>query len=323
MNSLFKLTRYFVLNALFSLLFLSCESIQNEDIQIVKQQNLDSISGGSGIGYAKGSYWVVGDDSPFLFRLNNEAIIVNKYKISNIPNFGQLSYEKGVKPDFEALDIFNDTILIIGSGSTEFTRDTAVLFSTNSEQIITKKSLHNLYHDFYLHGDFPIGKSINIEGLANDGAYIYFFHRGNICGNNRVYRLEKKEFLDYLSNHNSSLPAFTSYVYDLPLINKSQSGFSGAYYSKSEDAIFITLSVESTPDVYQDGEILGSFIGKIKLKNHTPGKLTFWPIMNQSELVTSKMESLCLLPKTNSETEFYTLSDNDNGKSELYQIKLK
>ena len=319
-----KLTHIYWISLLFLFYSSGCNSNKEKSINIQQFISLESISAGSGICQTKDGLWVVGDDSPYLHLINEQGKILDKYLLSAIPSTDQKNYLKSIKPDFEAMDVFNDTLLIIGSGSQEFTRDTAYVFDSKNRKLLLKKSLHNLYQKFYLQGDFPMGNSINIEGLANDGKNFYFFQRGNVCGNNRIYQLDKKELISYLFNDDPSLPNFTSFLFDLPMINGYKSGFSGACYSDQENALFITLSVEGTEDVYNDGEILGSFVGRIQLKNLKTSKLNYWPIKDSADkFIISKMETLFILEDSRSGIQFWSLSDNDNRKTGFYQFLLQ
>jgi len=301
----------------------ACNSTSEKSIRILESIDIETISAGSGICQSKDGWWVIGDDTPYLHLLNEKGQIQEKYLLSQIPILNQENYSKSIKPDFEAIDIFNDTLLIIGSGSQFFTRDTAFVFDSQNRKILLKKSLHNLYHKFYLLGDFPIGNSINIEGLANDGKYFYFLHRGNVCGNNRVYRINKIEMIEYLFDDQILIPEFTSYIFELPLINGNKSGFSGACYTHSENALLVTISGKETGDVYSDGEIPGSFIGKIRLNNHIPKKFDYWSIVDaNNQFLITKFESI--YPSIDRNVyHFIALSDNDNGKTGFYGFVLE
>lgn len=311
--------------SIFMLILLSsCKPHQKEKLVLENPEGtlIDSVSSGSGICCTSKGFWLVGDDSPHLYFLNTDAKMVKSYQLSLVPDKGQERYNKATKPDFEALDIFNDTLLIIGSGSQPIVRDTAYLFDTKKGLLLGKKSLHNLYQQFYLHGDFPVGKSINIEGLANNGTYFYFFHRGNSCGNNRIYRVAKTDFLRFFTKENENLPVFDSYVYDLPQIDGVQTGFSGATYCYTENALYVTLSAEATNDAYNDGEIQGSYIGQIQLKKDIPQKIKLWPIKYESDFLPTKLESICL-PPTNKEKRIFAISDNDDGTTKLYRFSVQ
>ncbi|MCD6180453.1 MAG: hypothetical protein J7K39_11180 [Bacteroidales bacterium] len=318
-----KITHIYWILLLFLLLTFGCNTNNEKSISIQQFISIEDISAGSGICKTEEGLWVIGDDSPYLYLIDDKGETQEKYLLSKIPSSGQENYSKSIKPDFEAMDVFNDTLLIIGSGSQAFTRDTAYVFDSKNRKLLLKKSLHNLYQKFYLQGDFPIGNSINLEGLANDGKFFYFLQRGNVCGNNRIYCVNKKEMLNYLFKKDYPLPDFTSYLFNLPVINNNKSGFSGACYSPQENTLYFTISVEETNDVYNDGAILGSFIGKIKLNNKMDKKLEYWPIKDSSEqFVISKIETLYITEVNSSEIIFFGLSDNDNGKTGFYKLLL-
>lgn len=322
MNPSLKKTRTYLFYILILSLFFGCTPKKERRLNLAQKIAIDSISAGSGLCETSAGLWIIGDDSPDLHLINEKGEILEKFRLSKIPSKGQLNYAKSIKPDFEAMDEFNDTLLILGSGSSSFTRDTAFVIDSKNKKILAQKSLHNLYQKFYLKGDFPLGKSINIEGLANDGHYFYFLHRGNVCGNNRIYLVNKKMMINYIFDETNELPSFTSSVFSLPTIDSNQSGFSGATYSAKEQALYVTISVEETTDVYHDGAILGSFIAKIDLEKEHPKMSKYWPIQDKNgEFIATKMESLIL--KENAELKILTISDNDNGKTDFYTLILQ
>jgi hypothetical protein len=303
---------------------LSCQNKQKKTLKIENSKVLDRISAGSGLCKTTDGLWLIGDDTPFLYLINQEGQIKEKYRISAIPSIGQANYSKKIKPDFESIDVFNDTLIILGSGSQAYTRDTLVVFDSKNKKILLRRSVHLLYEAFYQAGHFPEGNQINLEGLANDGHYFYFFHRGNVCGNNRFFRVPKNEFINYLFHPEVAIPKISTKAFELPSIGSNKSGFSGASYSAKEKAIFVSISIEETSDVYHDGTVLGSFLGKISFQNYMPTTFEYWPIKSKSkEFLKTKIESIC--PLINSEKEIYlkAVSDNDNGKTGFYAFLLR
>ncbi len=315
-----------IYSSIFFILFaiLSCQNTQKKTLKVKNSKVLNRISAGSGLCKTADGLWLIGDDTPFLYLINQEGEIKEKYRISAIPASGQANYTKKIKPDFESIDVFNDTLLILGSGSQAFTRDTLVVFDSRNKKILLRRSVHLLYKAFYQVGHFPKGSQINLEGLANDGHYFYFFHRGNVCGNNRYFRLRKKDFINYLFHPNTPLPKISTKAFELPSIGSNKSGFSGASYLAKENAIFVSISVEETSDVYHDGAVLGSFLGKISLQNHQAIAFEYWPIKSKNkEFLKTKIESICPLLNPEKGLSIKAVSDNDNGKTGFYEFLLQ
>lgn len=323
MKTLLKIACIYWGSILLIFISFACKSASEKQIHMQEITPIENFSGGTGICQNTNGLWVIGYDSPYLHLINEKGFIQEKYLLSQIPAFNQEKYSRIVKPDFQAIDIFNDTLVVVGSGSQFFSRDTAFVFDCRTRKILLKRSLHNLYQKFYLLGDFPIGKSINIEGLANDGKYFYFFHSRIVCGNNRIYRINKTDMVNYLFDVQKCIPEFSSYIFDLPYINDTRSGFSGACYSQKENALFVCISVEETDEMNEDGNILGSFFGKIRLYNHVPKKIDYWPIVNsENHFLIAKFKSLC--PSGNENTgHFFALYENGASKTGFYQLNLQ
>ena len=79
---------------------------------------LEKIPSGSGIVKSGDTYYIVGDDSPFLFSLNKEFKVIAKTQILDPVNFSDERIIKSKKPDFEAMEMIGQNeIVIFGSGS--------------------------------------------------------------------------------------------------------------------------------------------------------------------------------------------------------------
>ena len=76
---------------------------------------------GSGMGWHSGQYFVVGDDSPYLFVLDREFAIIDRFLLKTYPVGPSGRIAKALKPDYEAMATvrWNGTVwsLILGSGS--------------------------------------------------------------------------------------------------------------------------------------------------------------------------------------------------------------
>jgi hypothetical protein len=79
-----------------------------------------------------------------------------------------------------------------------------------------------------------------------------------------------------------------------------------------DDKIYFLSTAEDTQSTYDDGEILGSFIGRIDLKTM---KIDF----TQKITSTNKFEGLTFYQKSNDKIEFLLCEDND---TELLETKI-
>ena len=98
--------------------------------------------------------------------------------------------------------------------------------------------------------------------------------------------------------------------YKLPKIKSVRSSFTDAVLV--EDKIYFLATAEDTQSTYDDGEVLGSFVGRIDLKTM---KIDF----TQKITSTNKFEGLTFYKKSNDKIEFLLCEDND---TELLETKI-
>lgn len=279
----------------------------------------DQISSASGIESINGTTYIISDDQASLFITDNFSEI----KKIKIIDSDKIRIDKLYKPDFEALGKINiknsNHLLIISSGSKIDYRDTVFLFSVDDKKIIAKRNFRNIYNKMKISANLNTNYSINIEAVSVDSNSVYLFQRGNLDGNNVIFKFSKKEFLEYLNGKQNNLE-FEFKKFTLPILNSKNSGFSGACYLNENEMIF-TASVEINPDTYQDGAILGSYIG---ILNYETGGIKYTLFEKNNKVVITKLESVYIINKI-SENSFriFLSSDNDNGVSEFYKVVLK
>lgn len=299
--------------------FLSaCINTAEEGLILESYKHTDDIPSASGVEAIGNELWMIGDDSPFLYQFDQDLKILNKYKISNINKKEGNRILKTDKADFESMARLGDRLFILGSGSKIQSRDTLVIFGMKEKEVLSKYNLRELYKQFLTLGGFDSIQQINIEGLVASSSHMYFLHRGNICGNNDIYRLSIKDFDHYLRS-GESVEHIQMHRYTLPKINDFQSGFSGACLSDDEQFLYFTSSVEATNDVYHDGEVLGSFIGRIKLKNN---EVEYWPLKEKGQFIKTKLESISIIEQNADDIRIICTSDNDDGYSEIHHFRL-
>ncbi len=301
--------------------FSSCSNHIEEGLYIRSSVMIETIPSASGVICNEGNIWLVGDDAAPLFEVNNKLEIINQYTLSKINNKVDGRILKSLKADFESLDMVGDEIIVLGSGSKEISRDTAFVFNKKTRMLISEKSIRPLFNLFIELGNYDSLSSINIEGLSSCSKYFYLLQRGNIGNHNDIFRIAKPDFLSYL--HGGDLPRMEIFHFQLPMIKEFMSGFSGACVSPDEKFLIFTSSVESTLDVYHDGEVLGSFIGMIPLQGD--GALTelqTWPVKENGQFIITKLESVCVKNQEHMLYDLICVSDNDDGKSGVYEFTL-
>lgn len=287
-------------------------------IKILENGVLEGVPSASGIVKYQNHYYLIGDDSPFLFKLNLDLKHVSKDTVFSINELKDNRIRKAIKPDFETLELIEDKeIIIFGSGSKSPQRDIfiQILLEKNTPKIKT----FNIT-SFYTHlKKLAVLKNteLNIEATAYYNGILYLFNRAN----NVVFGFKYKDLIRFF-NTNLEFPKPEIVRFNLPKINGITSGFSGATALKDKPLLFFTSSVEDTNNAYDDGEILGSFVGIIDLKN---GKLSK---ENRSVLIPYstkpyKVESVVIDATFNTnEAIALFVTDSDGGESEMIKCKL-
>ncbi|MCD9521703.1 hypothetical protein GLP14_02500 [Photobacterium carnosum] len=328
-----KIAKISILSAL-TLLVTGCspsaDSSHSFTFDIANSTINHNLSSGSGMVVNNGKIMVVGDDSPWLFSVNNDFKINAKTLIDQFPVNEQNRINHKIKPDFESMTMVNylnhPYYLVMGSGSKAVLREQAYLMPVNGGEN-QKLSLSNLYAQLHKAANFTQQGKINIEGIANTGNEIFIFNRGNE-GKNAIFTINEKELMDYLEGKTQTLSSLKVYQVQLPKINGVQACFSGADYWKETNSMVFTASVEGNNESsINDGAIQGSFIGVLPLKalvNKSTINLTTYSqeIKNNGKAVITKAESIAIENQTNKQANGYIVSDNDNGTSQFFTFTI-
>ncbi|CAM3313754.1 DUF6929 family protein [Zobellia roscoffensis] len=302
-------------------LFLTLASTCNRQplkLQVINTQLLQDVPSASGITKSGDSFYVVGDDSPYLFEVKGDGEILNKTAIYSTALLEGNRLDKVKKPDFEALEtINNNEILAFGSGAKSPERDIFLHIYTKDSVSIKTYQITEFYDNLRKHSILK-DAHLNIEGVALYHKNIYLFNRGK----NVIFNFVYSDLLDFLENR-KPFPAFTTMAYELPKIDGYQSGFSGATILEDENLVIFTASVEKTGTAYNDGEIAGSFIGVIPIVNGTFSKqYRVAPIPNSDEPL--KVESVTVANKiAHNKFEVALVTDDDKGNSLRLNCLLK
>jgi uncharacterized protein DUF6929 len=231
------------------------------------------VSAASGVVQRGDFVYVVGDDELTLaiFEVSGDAPGRTERVLS-----GELPSEhaarKEAKPDLEALTVLppfeehpQGALLGLGSGSTP-ARDRGFLWALGADGSLQGRpreiglaSLYSVMRDRV--------EDLNIEGAAVMGDQLWLLQRGNgPRGKNVVAELALGEVVDSLLRHRAvvatELQALRSY--DLGELDGAKLTFSDASALGAELLVF-TASAESSPNTYEDGQILGSVVGTIDL----------------------------------------------------------
>lgn len=265
---------------------------------------LIGIGSASGLLFKDHSVYVISDNGSYLYEYGLETKTLDKTKLiesdvsENIP--------KKIKPDFEALAEYGDTIYVFGSGSTE-NRNKMVSIDHKSKKVLTTTDLTDLYAMMQNFGNIK-PTDFNIEGVVYDGQIWYFFQRGNGgTGKNGVFTVKAKDFQsDFSVLYNE---------FKLPKIKGIRTSFTDAVFVGTD--IYFLATAENTTSTYDDGAVLGSIVGKI---NPEKMKIEFTRQISDSH----KFEGISLFEKSNTQISFLVCEDNDTDvlESGIYKVTL-
>src|SRR5690625_36943 len=288
------------------------------NIDILNWNTLKDIPSASGIVKYKSNFYVIGDDSPYLFEINNSFDLVSKTLIYSSDKLKGDTLLKVDKPDFEAMEMVSDTeILVFGSGSKSPERDICILIEIE-EKVTYKEYDISLFYDYLRNLQVMESYELDIECLAFKEDLLYLFNRGR----NIIFSFCYNDFLNYCkTGENFPIPVIN--LYSLPKIKGLQAGFSGGTTYGEKSYLLFTASVEDSPNAYEDGDILGSFIGMIEINNNKlSDEYVIQRIPNPD--FPLKVESIVVnkfLSKT--ETELILVTDNDGNPSQILTLRME
>jgi hypothetical protein len=303
----------------------ACNSGEKMNAKIENSETLHEIPSASGIEFLDGKYWLIGDNSPWLFEVNDVFEVAEKHLIFSMDFTENGTIPKSKKHDFEAMTALNwegdSALFVFGSGS-KANRFQGVLVNINSALHPTMETQKFDLTDFYskiLEKAKLKDGELNIEAAAVLGDHLFLFNRGK----NKLISLKVKHFIDYLSGARETIKIKVKTI-DLPEIDGIRAGFSGATADEKFQRIVFTASVENTADWVADGQVLGSFIGVLNLhslKNHAAPKCIL--IKNKQEILRIKAESIALQESSENSFRCLVVTDSDGGKSELLKLKVQ
>ena len=261
------------------------------------------IGSASGLIYKDNSLLIIGDNSGFLYEYHIDSKDLKRHPLLENPIENTLKKDKA---DFEAITQFGDSIYIFGSGSTE-KRNKMIQVNATDKKIIATNDLSDLYAVMQNFGDIK-PEDFNLEGAIYNGESWFLLNRGNGSSHkNVIFTIEGKN----LTNDFTIL----SNDYKLPKIKGVRSSFTDGIIVG--DSIYFLATAEDTESTYDDGEVLGSFIGSINLKTM---KIDFTQKISSSH----KFEGLTLFTNSKEKIEFLLCEDKDTEvlETEIYKLTL-
>lgn len=261
-----------------------------------------------GIGSASGLFlkqnflYVIGDNSVYLYEYDIDSKIVNNIQLlKDLPVLENIP--KAAKPDFEVLCQYNNTLYILGSGSTA-NRNLMLKFDLQTKQV-SQHNLSSLYAKIKQQCKID-DENLNIEGAVFNSDNWFLFNRGN--GNAQKNGIIKIKGADLL---NARKTQFVPIV--LLKDNQQLVSFTDAVLHKNE--IYFIAAAEDTKSTYEDGEILGSYMGCI---NAETLELKFTKKISS----THKFEGITFYEQNEKHIEFLLCEDRDTDVLETVVYKV-
>jgi hypothetical protein len=260
------------------------------------------IGAASGLAFHDQKLFLISDASNYLYQYDMEKHQLTK----NVLALGGLeNIPKKLKADFEALVYEDGKLYIFGSGSTP-NRNKLLIVDAASKKIILEKDLLPLYSQMQKISNIT-GDNFNIEGVVHHENHWHFFQRGNgPAGQNGIFTVG-----DIFEN------AFTVNYKNVPLpkIGTIAATFTDAVAVK--DKIYFLATSEDSKSVYDDGQILGSLVGCIDIKNLE---------ILSTEIITDthKFEGITFFGEESGKLSFLLCEDNDTEtlESGIYKLTL-
>lgn len=271
-----------------------------QNFQLTEFTTIKGIGSASGLIYHDNLLFIISDNSTFLYQYVIDKDVLLKFPLVSNP---QENIAKKDKLDLEAITSFGNQIFIFSSGSTE-KRNTMFSLDLSTDKLQTN-NLTQLYTFLKQIGNLE-GDELNIEGAICVNKSMLLFQRGN--GKN------SKNGIFIVPDNPENAIHFVAI--ELPLLDNVQTSFTDAILV--ENQIYFLASAENTTSTYEDGEILGSIIGKLNLQTFE---------LEDAILIseTQKFEGITLYQNTESEIKFLLCEDNDTNilETKIYELTIK
>lgn len=288
--------------------------------KITFKKELPEIPSASGIEIRNSKIFIIGDDSSQLFCLNQDFEVVDTVKIFSNKHEENGRIPKKKKPDFEAMTLMpwgkDEDILIFGSGSKP-QREIMIRVDFDNESVRINQYHLSAFYSLLKQKAGLSDDDFNIEAAATWNEKLILLNRGK----NNLFLINAKEFREFIKGEKKELKELSVFNFSLPFLKHVEAGFSGACMLEGTNFLIFCASVENTSNWIDDGEIYGSFIGIIDLKN--PGnKKPFCSLLQENNTpYLGKIESVAVYEKTSNESlSLLAVTDNDDGVSSLLKI---
>lgn len=266
--------------------------------------SIKGINAASGLFFEGDLVYVIGDNSNYLYEYHLTEKYLNKIQLLADLN-PQEHIPKIAKPDFEVLCHYSNTLYVLGSGST------ALRNRMISYHLATKKTTEHDLSPLYsaMKKAHAIDDAnLNIEGAIFTGTKWYLFNRGNgkdlkngvfLINGPDLANAKSADFISLSLGAHEAIASFTDAVL-------------------YQNQIYFIAAAEDTRSTYDDGKILGSYIGSLDMST-----LKLNHIMKISN--HQKFEGITFFREHGSNLEFLLCEDTDTDSTEtvIYKCQFK
>ncbi|MDB5233812.1 MAG: hypothetical protein JWR44_805 [Hymenobacter sp.] len=239
-------------------------------VTVLSEVSIPGLPSASGVEILGGKAYIIGDDSPFLHRLDAATLSpLDAVRLFATEAGGPARLPKSEKPDLESMAALRwpdgrAGLLLLGSGSRP-NRARGWFVPTEGAAAPELLDLAPLYAALQPH--LPPGVVLNLEAAATSATELLLFQRTvGRADAALLFRLPLAGTLAFLLGDGPA-PQVHPLLFRLPEIGGRPAGFSGATFV--DELLFVTASVEDTDDAVLDGAVLGSFIGLVNLDTQT------------------------------------------------------
>lgn len=291
------------------------------NVRVISQHIVPAFLSGSGMALHDGTLYACGDDDPYLYALTIEGHVKDSFHIYKEQIQSQARISKSIKPDYEAIAWFESEkekgLLIFGSGSKSPERDVITkITDPNGSANIKNYQVSGLYS--HLKQTLHINQAdFNLEGATIWQDEIVLLNRGD----NALIKFPLKALLEYLNNGIVDKIKPQRFFFELEAIGGHTGTFSGATILEGTDKLMFSASVEVSDNAYNDGDILGSFVGFIDLGNLSVKTPKMYRVADDNDWFLGKIEAMELHNETSEYLIFSAITDDDNGSTGFLKIE--
>jgi hypothetical protein len=261
---------------------------------------IKGIQAASGIIYAQENLFLISDGSDFLYQYDLSKKVLLKFPL--VKN-SQENKDKKSKLDLESITQNGNQLIMLGSGSTK-NRERMFTLNLENDQL-QEQNLSKLFTKLKKISNLT-NEQFNIEGAIYAHQTMLLFQRGN-AGNNT-------NGIFLIPNNPEDTIQFVPII--LPTLDHVETSFTDAVLV--EETIYFLACAENSQSTYEDGEILGTILGKMHAKTFEIENVL---LISENQ----KMEGLSVKEKSGNAITFLLCEDDDTDKDEttIYELKIK